>query len=41
MVRFPDSKNCYVFPLQREQSAPKKLIRDLGSATQVRVKLSK
>lgn len=32
IVRFPDTKNCYVFPLQSEQSAPKKLIRDLVEA---------
>lgn len=39
MVRFPDSKNCYVFPLQNQQSGPKKLIRDLVAAKQVRLKL--
>ena len=36
MLRFPDDKVCYVFPLLNEQSAPEKLIRDLEKAKQVR-----
>ena len=38
MLRFPDDKACYVFPLLNEQSAPEKLIRDLEKAKQVRGK---
>jgi len=35
MLRFPDDKVCYVFPLLNEQSTPEKLIRDLEKAKQV------
>ena len=38
MLRFPDDKVCYVFPLLNEQSTPEKLIRDLEKANQVRTK---
>ncbi|KAJ7340044.1 ATP-binding cassette sub- F member 3 [Desmophyllum pertusum] len=35
MLRFLDSKICYLFPLASHQSTPKKLIRDLEMAKQI------
>ncbi|KAL9953595.1 hypothetical protein ACROYT_G041038 [Oculina patagonica] len=35
MLRFPDSKMCYIFPLMNEQSTPEKLMRDLKKAKQM------
>ena len=39
MLRFPYGKICFIFPLANEQSAPKKLIRDLEKAKQVRTQI--
>ena len=38
MLRFPDDKVCYIFPLLNQQSTPEELIRDLEKAKQVRTK---
>ncbi|KAL9957730.1 hypothetical protein ACROYT_G034666 [Oculina patagonica] len=35
MLRFPDSKMCYIFPLMKKQSTPGKLMRDLQKAKQM------
>ncbi|XP_078350565.1 uncharacterized protein LOC144639503 [Oculina patagonica] len=35
MLRFPDNKMCYIFPLLNEQSTPEKLVRDLKKAKQM------
>ncbi|XP_078354918.1 uncharacterized protein LOC144639495 isoform X2 [Oculina patagonica] len=35
MVRFPDSRICYIFPLINEQATPEKLMRDLKKAKQM------
>ena len=39
MLRFPYGKICFIFPLANDQSAPKKLIRDLEKAKQVRTQM--
>ncbi|XP_078345519.1 uncharacterized protein LOC144631033 isoform X2 [Oculina patagonica] len=35
MLRFPDSRICYIFPLMKKQSTPEKLMRDLKKAKQM------
>ncbi|KAL9957734.1 hypothetical protein ACROYT_G034670 [Oculina patagonica] len=35
MMRFPDSKTCYLFPLVKKQSSPEKLIKDLEKAREM------
>ncbi|KAL9957731.1 hypothetical protein ACROYT_G034667 [Oculina patagonica] len=35
MLRFPDSKMCYIFPLMKKQSTPAELMRDLQKAKQM------
>ncbi|KAJ7340043.1 ATP-binding cassette sub- F member 3 [Desmophyllum pertusum] len=35
LLRFPDSKICYLFPLVNQQSTPEELIRDLEMAKQM------